>query len=142
MNPRKDVGEYYDRVEGAWEALGCEAEPLSDYPIFEYESDEHGRDTHRAHLLVRILFPDFSDAYLKVDEWLVGRVGHIIRETYAYDLIYQGARIDNWHRHRHHSGEDHNHDGADRHPIKPVHLVEVIKTSMEVLYSGNVSPED
>src|SRR3972149_3489350 len=112
MPPTKDVGEYFDRVQGEWERRQCSAEPVEHGgELFEYEVDDEGRPTGRGHLLVRITFAGFPDAYLAAEDWLVPRRGYIERQFYSYDLIVAGARLENWHRHH---GGDHKHRDSDR----------------------------
>lgn len=127
----KDVGEYFDSVRRMWERQGCTAEPLlQSGNIFEYEIDDDGNHTGRGHLSGRITFHERDDAYLSIEDWLQPRRGYIVRESYSYDLIYQGARLANWHRH--HGGE-HRHEGRERHPIGRLTLEQAISTSREVL---------
>jgi hypothetical protein len=132
----KDVGEYFDHARKMWQGYGCGEEPLlpSGEP-FEYEMDDRGNYTGRGHLLVRITFPEFPDASLAVEDWLAPRRNHIRRETYAYDLIYGEARLENWHRHH---GSEHRHDDVGRHPIGRVTLEQAIEKSLTLLRRGVV----
>jgi hypothetical protein len=136
----RDVGDYFDRMQGEWERRHCTAEPLEDGgQIFEYEVDEIGRDTGRGHLLARISFAGFEDAYLAAEDWLVPHRGYIEREFYAYDLIISGGRLDNWHRHYDHG--DHRHHGGGRTPIPRTTLVQAIEKCLDIIYSGRVPDE-
>jgi hypothetical protein len=134
MTSPKDVGEYFDHVERMWHGYGCTAEPLGPQgAIFEYETHE-GKETGRGHLLARISLPGHPEAYLHVEDWLVPRRGHIERESYAYDLIFQGARLENWH---YHHGQYHRHDAdGTRRPAPRITLEDAIRRSLEVLERG------
>jgi hypothetical protein len=136
----KDVGEYFDQAQRMWERHGCDAEPLlPSGQLFEYELNERGKYTGRGHLSGRISFPEWSDAYLSIEDWLQPRRGYIVRQSYAYDLIFRGDRLENWHRHH---GTEHRHDGHERRPISRVTLEEAIKKSRDVLARGAIPPED
>jgi hypothetical protein len=127
----KDVGEYFDHMQRMWQGHGCSAEPLlPSGQVFEYERDEDGNYTGRGHLSARIGFPESEDAFLAIDDWLEPRPGYIARQSYAYDLIYKGAPLENWHRHH---GSDHRHVGHERQRIESVTLEEAIEKSRDAL---------
>lgn len=129
---RRDVGEYFDRAEKAWEKRGCESERLHRSPLFEYEVDEQSDRTGRGHVLVRLTFPGFDHAYLAVEDWLRPYRGYIRREYYAYDLVVKGVRVLNWHRHH---GGDHSHAGGKKVPHPRITLIQAIERSVEYLYT-------
>jgi hypothetical protein len=136
----KDVGEYFDDVQAYWDKHGCSAEPVGNNPTFSYEVDENEKETGRGHLVARVTFPGFPDAFLHVEDWLRPVGGHIERDSYAYDLIYQGARLDNWHRHH---GSQHRHDDEEHRkvPHPRVTLKQAIDRSLEILWSDK-TPDD
>jgi hypothetical protein len=127
----KDVGEYFEHAQRMLARHGCSAEALLlSGELFEYETDGRGNYTGRGHLSARITFPEFPEAYLSIEDWLEPRRGYIVRQSYAYDLIYKGARLENWHRH--HGGE-HRHEGHDKHSIERLTLEQAVIKSRDVL---------
>jgi hypothetical protein len=140
----KDVGEYFDDLEALWADRDVSAEAIEDY-IFAYDEEAEPRGT-RGRVLARIAFPGQPDAYLKVDEWLVA-IGdtHIRRESYVYELVFEGAVLEDWHRHLDAGGggdpahaADHQHRGGDRLVTKRVTHGEALDACLEILWRGDV----
>lgn len=146
----KDVGEYFDDLEDLWRDRDVWAEPIppEEY-IFAYD-EEADPPYSRGHVLARITFPrpdpDDPEAYLKADEWLVA-VGdtHIRRESYVYEFIWDGAMVENWHRHRESGGgtdpahtADHQHRDDRRTVGSSVTHQEAIDACLRILWSGDV----
>jgi hypothetical protein len=136
----KDVAEYRDHAERRWKRLGIVAEAIGGRPTFEYVS-RAGRPYHAVgHHLVRLTF-GVEDAYMKVDEWLVGERGRIRRESYVYELIHQGGILEEWHRHVAH-GNDHTHaTGIDGNRVRvpaSISLKRAEEISLRLLWSETV----
>ncbi|HVR72936.1 MAG TPA: hypothetical protein VMT52_01330 [Planctomycetota bacterium] len=121
---KRDVDDYFDHLEAFWAAREIEPTPLRPQAdIFEVDKDAHPPRS-RGRISARLRFPFHPKAYLQVDESVVvhrkrGKYYHW-RESYAYDLVYDGALLENWHRHRGRPGDtsghsaDHTHSGTDR----------------------------
>jgi len=136
----KDVGEYADSAEATWMAHGIEAEGFPDRPIFEYVRRPVEPAYSRGRLLVRLSFPGHARAYLKVEEWLVGDEQRIHRESFVYELIYDGAVLENWHRDRIHRDHSHRGIGPDerREPIRAPSLKQAIEICLDLLWGGRI----